>query len=447
MLIGDEVMLTKSREIIEDEVIMTAANHNLESSNPSANRGTLSYKEKLAANVGFGNNSPSPSTLITSSGLGVTTVPPAGYRCSPATTRVLCWQRQRLAVCVPLFAPSVPILCISSQNRELVTVSAWSRLFLMGRALAVLKPAVEEHRSALLELAGRSQCSAPREKESAGDEHRNSGRDDGNRTTVTNQADITQTVSRPEVTEGYGPWMLAKKKERQRGNSSRYQKNDSRDILRAGLQVRHDGGNTKENQAQSNELGQKSRFSVLSGLEDHEEELEQITEKNSQNDSFVCVPGGSNLRITNESKDKGKKPMAMARPLPRSQMKINTQTHEEGKTKGNDKISETRGNMNESQRAESSGSILRNKSRQAAAEHEHTVVRGTKGGEEIMRYTVFDDNRSTDMNPRTMNNCTFVEHTNDPPSHFCTTDAMEEEVFVDLDDESGFGQEGLPLPS
>nr|GME15309.1 hypothetical protein Iba_scaffold16074CG0030 [Ipomoea batatas] len=244
-----------------------------------------------------------------------------------------------------------------------------------------------------------------KEKESAGVEHRNSGRDDGNRTIVTNQADITQTVSRPEVTEGYGPWMLAKKKERQRGNSSRYQKNDSRDILRAGLQVRHDGGNTKENQAQSNELGQKSRFSVLSGLEDHEEELEQITEKNSQNDSFVCVPGGSNLRITNESKDKGKKPMAMARPLPRSQMKINTQTHEEGKTKGNDKISETRGNMNESQRAESSGSILRNRSRQAAAEHEHTVVRGTKG------------------------------------------DALEEEVFVDLDDESGFGQEGLPLPS
>nr|GLL49249.1 uncharacterized protein LOC109192712 [Ipomoea trifida] len=202
--------------------------------------------------------------------------------------------------------------------------------------------------------------------------------------------------------------MLAKKKERQRGNSSRYQKNDSRDILRAGLQVRHDGGNTKENQAQSNELGQKSRFSVL---------------------------------------NKGKKPMEMARPLPRSQMKINTQTHEERKTKGNDKISETRGNMNESQRAESSGSILRNRSRQAAAEHEHTVVRGTKGGEEIMRYTVFDDNRSTDMNPRTMNDCTFVEHTNDPPSHFCTTDAMEEEVFVDLDDESGFGQEGLPLPS
>nr|GME03684.1 uncharacterized protein LOC109162703 [Ipomoea batatas] len=353
--IGDEVMLTKSREIIEDEVIMTAANHNLESSNPSANRGTLSYKEKLAANVGFGSFS----------GLD----DPSKYE------------------------------------------------------------------------------SDDDEKESAGVEHRNSGRDDGNRTIVTNQADITQTVSRPEVTEGYGPWMLAKKKERQRGNSSRYQKNDSRDILRAGLQVRHDGGNTNENQAQSNELGQKSRFSVLSGLEDHEEELEQITEKNSQNDSFVCVSGGSNLRITNESKDKGKKPMEMARPLPRSQMKINTQTHEEGKTKGNDKISETRGNMNESQRAGSSGSILRNRSRQAAAEHEHTVVRGTKGGEEIMRYTVFDDNRSTDMNPRTMNDCTFVEHTNDPPSHFCTTDAMDEEVFVDLDDESGFGQEGLPLPS
>nr|GMD39663.1 hypothetical protein Iba_chr10aCG1920 [Ipomoea batatas] len=100
-----------------------------------------------------------------------------------------------------------------------------------------------------------------------------------------------------------------------------------------------------------------------------------------------------------------------------------------GRNGGNYK-GESSGTKTGNYKGESSGTKTRPKSRQAAAETEHTLVIGSRGGETV-RYTVQEDIPPNESDWAMEEWGDWREHPNDPPHYGALEDDMEEEYFVE----------------
>nr|GMC60170.1 uncharacterized protein LOC109162703 [Ipomoea batatas] len=242
------------------------------------------------------------------------------------------------------------------------------------------------------------------------------------KTTDSSHADNTPTVIRPEVTEGYGSWMLAKRKERRlvQGSSGRQQGSEASGNNRKSKHGTNEGGSGKENNPHVKTLGQSSRFGVLYGLDDPTEQMEPTYVEKTK----------SGLTNQGTFRDKGKKPVKQPT---REHSDIDTDKalpkDKSGRNGGNYK-GESSGTKTGNYKGESSGTKTRPKSRQAAAETEHTLVIGSRGGETI-RYTVQEDIPPNESDWAMEEWGDWREHPNDPPHYGALEDDMEEEYFVE----------------
>lgn len=175
---------------------------------------------------------------------------------------------------------------------------------------------------------------------------------------------VTSSI-RPEVVEDFGPWMLAQRKQRKNGNA--YIKNNQ-----GGKFVSNMDGNKRIGRQNSNiqkEAGVSTRFNALYGLEDNEE----IQGVETFHDLEEPQDNGNQSMRTN-IQGKGKRP----------QVQVSEKQIENDK---NTKQPVTKGQSSEV-REESSRSGTLRRSKQAAAEAEHVVVRGSQGGKSITRTVV-----------------------------------------------------------
>ncbi|XP_031131947.1 uncharacterized protein LOC116033335 [Ipomoea triloba] len=242
------------------------------------------------------------------------------------------------------------------------------------------------------------------------------------KTTDSSHADNTPTVIRPEVTEGYGSWMLAKRKERRfvQGSSGRQQASEASGNNRKSKHGTNEGGSGRENNPHVKPLGQSSRFGVLYGLDDPTEQMEPTYVEKTK----------SGLTNQGTFRDKGKKPVKQPT---REHSDIDTDKalpkDKSGRNGGNYK-GESSGTKTGNYKGESSGTKTRPKSRQAAAETEHTLVIGSRGGETV-RYTVQEDIPPNESDWAMEEWGDWREHPNDPPHYGALEDDMEEEYFVE----------------
>nr|GMC77469.1 hypothetical protein Iba_chr03eCG11010 [Ipomoea batatas] len=230
------------------------------------------------------------------------------------------------------------------------------------------------------------------------------------------------TVIRPEVTEGYGSWMLAKRKERRfvQGSNGRQQGSEASGNNRKSKHGTNEGGSGRENNPHVKTLGQSSRFGVLYGLDDPTEQMEPTYVEKTK----------SGLTNQGTFRDKGKKPVKQPT---REHSDIDTDKalpkDKSGRNGGNYK-GESSGTKTGNYKGEPSGTKTRPKSRHAAAETEHTLVIGSRGGETV-RYTVQEDIPPNESDWAMEEWGDWREHPNDPPHYGALEDDMEEEYFVE----------------
>nr|GMC71649.1 hypothetical protein Iba_chr03bCG4510 [Ipomoea batatas] len=236
-----------------------------------------------------------------------------------------------------------------------------------------------------------------------GTENNPTGENAGRNRSKPDQNARSKMAIRPEVLEGYGSWMLVKRKERQpiRGYNARGQSNASQEQAKKGK--------------------------TTDGLENTHEET--IVDTGAKSDM-------GQHRTNDGTKDKGKRPLVQTQDKSGKTTTRKILSHDKREiTKENTKLN-TREDENEIQRGEQGRSKSGVQSRKAAAEQEHIVVRGTNGGAEIVRYTVQEEEPPSYYSSLLEETDEIVEHTNDPPNPRFSEESMEEDVFVDLDEEN-----------
>lgn len=192
-------------------------------------------------------------------------------------------------------------------------------------------------------------------------------------------------LSRPEVRESYGPWMLAPRRSRRRWDNQEHKK---------GGQVATGGRRDISPQGVS-----QSRFAVLSNEGEKEEHEPHYLDTNVE-----ALPRQNNMV-------KGKRPTVQVTEKQGSNKPPYNNMH--GSIKDRKMASTTSPRAN------------RNISRRAAAEAEHVLVRGSKNGESSIRKIINFDEEFLSV-PETDGEGTG-EHFQDPPdsSNPLDSDAMD----------------------
>lgn len=200
--------------------------------------------------------------------------------------------------------------------------------------------------------------------------------------------------------ERSGPWMLAKKKERNLGKN-RQNKMGNKDG-----NTGNGGKSTLKNSMQEVNKGIEiqTRFNALYGLEEGEEEVMENGNERPNKEDGIERPILVNEITEKQAQRRKPKKKAMpaeeaSNPLP--DLNEVDFTHEENSEKGNGDSEEKEGSVRkQSQR----------RSKQAAAETEHVVIRGSDKGKNIVRTVVVEEEDGMDVTSDGFN-----EHHQDPP--------------------------------
>lgn len=237
-------------------------------------------------------------------------------------------------------------------------------------------------------------CSKEEEREgNLGDVPENAAgdqRNDGGSTKGKNQSGSLEPEIRPEISESFGPWMIAK-----RNTRKQYQSQTRKEGSKKGGNLRGSNGNEQRTNKES--MGSGSRFMVLEERTQEEQLEEPINEENEVDKNEMGVDNG----LKKSLKSKSRRPAVQVNE---KQDMENNRNNEEAWLKTNDR------NTGEKV-ARGTSSRTRNK---AGEEDEHIFVRGENHGTVITSTKV--SNRKADSLLHGIPELSMQEHHEDPPS-------------------------------
>lgn len=225
------------------------------------------------------------------------------------------------------------------------------------------------------------------------------------RTTVKgkNQEKYHIPIIRPEVTDSFGPWMIAKR------NQRRYdQKHNRKDGNKKG--VNQHASNGQEEKAMGETLMRGSRFAALNEETGEEGQEQQIMEGDNINNGVVSGEKVGFYELSKNNKTKGKRPAVQ---ISEKQVMSTTNTNMSRKNGLTDREKEGRTTQDQTSR-------MRN---MAGAAEEHVVVYGKKNDTNITSVTV--RNQGEDHRFQGIPDINMHEHHNDPP-------AMEHDIDLNF---------------
>lgn len=241
-----------------------------------------------------------------------------------------------------------------------------------------------------------------------------------------------------EQNENYGPWMLVKKPER-KVYKGRQGKNYGKNIQ--GKLERSDGdGAKKDMEDKKGELN--SRFNILYGLEDPSEDNGPIGEdgcvdQEAQHEKMIRQGPKVNKiqQKTTRIMESAAQEIILSTKNAKAKNRMNAaMTNQVAWREKNTETASEEGKM-------ASGGNARGKSRQAAAEEEHTVVRGMNKGKNITRTVIIHDNEDYRMDLEIY--ASVAEHHQDPPASGHQDDGMM--LDQEMEDNQGETIRGLEL--
>lgn len=208
-----------------------------------------------------------------------------------------------------------------------------------------------------------------------------------------NQEDIRPQMIRPEITDSFGPWMIAKRNTRRQDQKHNRKEGNKK------------GANQQANNVQEERKGGESsiggsRFATLEEETQEEIQEEQLVENGNIITGLVSGEKDVVHEKSKNNKQKGKRPAVQ---ISEKQVRNSSNINMSKKNGLNDSEKEVRA-------AQNPNIHPRNK---AGAAEEHVVVHGEKNGAKITTITVC--NQEEDQGVRDIPDLTMQEHHNDPP--------------------------------